>query len=401
MPASASSLSALLPASAVGRESLSAVESIRLVQALRVVPDPRRRRGRRHGLQSVLLLALQAVMAGASSWIAIAQWSKTAPQALGICGVSPSAATFRRVLAAVDRVLAAVDIVAVEAALTTWVTGRQAHAQALRPVGTAAEGRTVLAVDGKTLRGSVGLYGQPTKLVCVYDHAHRLVLTQHAVVAGDEITAFTVALSTLPFPANVLVTADALHCQRAHADFLAARGGHYLFTVKGNQPLLRQALMRLPWAQAPGCRRRGRGHGRTESRSIKVIDLDGTPAQTLFPHAHRAIKVVRRRRAGAGKPSVEIVYAITSLDYRAADPSLLAAWLQGHWAIENSVHHVRDVTQREDASRIRLGAGPQLMAALRNTAANIARLAGHTNIAAAQRDAAWSPTAISNAINTA
>ena len=394
MPASASSLSALLPASAVGREPLSAVESVRLVQALKAIPDPRHRRGRRHGLQSVLLLALQAVMAGASSWIAIAQWARTAPQALGVCGVSPSAATFRQVLAAVD-------IAAVEAALTTWVTGRRAHAQAQRPVSTAAQCRTVVAVDGKTLRGSVGSDGQPTKLVCVYDHAHRLVLTQTAVVAGDEIAAFTVALSTLPFPANALVTADALHCQRAHADFLAARGGHYLFTVKGNQPLLRQALMRLPWAHAPGTRRRGSGHGRTESRSIKVIDLDGTQTQALFPHARRAIKVVRRRRVGGRKPSVEVVYAITSLDYRAADPRLLAAWLQGHWAIENSVHHVRDVTQREDASRIRLGAGPQLMAALRNTAANIARLAGHTNIAAAQRDAAWSPTAITDALHAA
>src|SRR3954463_2337057 len=374
MPASASSLSALLPASPANLEPLSAAESIRLVQALKAVPDPRRRRGRRHGLQSVLLLALQAVIAGASSWIAIAQWAKTAPQALGICGASPSAAAFRRDLAAVD-------IATVEAALTTWVTGRQApaagdaplppggtgrqaHAAAQPPVRPAAEDRTVLAVDGKTLRGSIGLDGQPTKLMCVYDHAHRLVLTQTGGVAGDEITAFSAALAPLPFSTNVLVTADALHCQRAHADFLAARGGHYLFTVKGNQPHLRQALMRLPWAHAPGCRRRGRGHGRTESRSIKVIDLDGTPAQALFPHARRAIKVVRRRRIGAGKPSVEIVYAITSLDYRAADPRLLADWLQGHWAIENSVHHVRDVTQREDASRIRLGAGPQLMAAL-------------------------------------
>src|SRR3954467_7076090 len=286
MPASASSLSQLLPASAVVCGPLSAAESIRLVQALKAVSDPRSRRGRRHGLQSVLLLALQAVMAGASSWVAMAQWAATAPQALGVTGAPPSAATFRRVLAAVD-------IAAVEAALTTWVTGRQAHARAQRPVRPAAECRTVLAVDGKTLRGSVGLDGQPTKLMCVYDHAHRLVLTQTAVVAGDEISAFTVALSTLPFPANVLVTADALHCQRAHADFLAARGGHYLFTVKGNQPLLRQALMRLPWAQAPGCRRRGSGHGRTESRSIKVIDLAGSPEARLFPHGARAIKVAR------------------------------------------------------------------------------------------------------------
>src|SRR3954451_9450123 len=398
MPASASSPSELLPASAVVRRPLSAADSIGLVQALKTVPDPRHRRGRRHGLQSVLLLALQAVMAGASSLVAIAQWAAIAPQALGVAGASPSAATFRRVLAAVD-------ITAVEAALTTWVTGRQTRARVRQPAGaTAAQCRTVLAVDGKTLRGSRDADGPQTKLVCVYDCAQQLILTQSAVVAGDEITAFAVALTALtglPGLANVLVTADALHCQRAHADFLAARGGHYLFTVKGNQPLLRQALIRLPWAHAPGCRRRGSGHGRTESRSIKVIDLNGTPAQALFPHARRSIKVIRRRRVGAGKPSVEIVYAITSLDHHAADPPLLADWLQGHWAIENSVHHVRDVTQRADASRIRLGAGPQLMAALRNPAANIARLAGHTNIAAAQRDAAWSPTAITDALHAA
>src|SRR3954465_7264504 len=115
MPASASSLSALLPASAVVRGPLPAADSIRLVQALKTVPDPRSRRGRRHGLQSVLLLALEAVMAGASSWVAIAQWAAIAPQTLGVAGASPSAATFRRVLAAVD-------ITAVEAALTTWVT---------------------------------------------------------------------------------------------------------------------------------------------------------------------------------------------------------------------------------------------------------------------------------------
>src|SRR3954462_12224608 len=172
MPASASSLSELLPASAVVREPLSAADStIRLVQALKAIPDPRQRRGRRHGLQSVLLLALQAVMAGASSWVAIAQWAAVAPPTLGVAGASPSAATFRRVLAAVD-------ITAVEAALTTWVTGRQTHARAARPTGgTAAESRTVLAVDGKTLRGSTDADGQPTKLVCVYDHAHQLVLT--------------------------------------------------------------------------------------------------------------------------------------------------------------------------------------------------------------------------------
>jgi hypothetical protein len=85
-----------------------------------------------------------------------------------------------------------------------------------------------------------------------------------------------------------------------------------------------------------------------------------------------------------------VVYAVTSLDHRAADPQLLALWLQGHWAIENRVHRVRDVIQREDASGIRLGSGPQ-----------IARLGGQHSIAAEQRTAAWSPTAITAALNTA
>src|SRR3954453_13306492 len=180
MPASSSSLSVLAPVIGVGASPpvpLSAMESIRLVQALKAVPDPRRRRGRRHGLQSVLLLAVQAVMAGAGSWVAIAQWAATAPQAGGVCGAPPSASTFRRVLAAVD-------IAAVEAALTTWVTGRQGRARAQQPPGTTvAECRTVLAVDGKTLRGANDADGQQTKLVCVYDHAQRLVLTQSAVLA--------------------------------------------------------------------------------------------------------------------------------------------------------------------------------------------------------------------------
>jgi predicted transposase YbfD/YdcC len=399
VPATSSSPSALATALETAESPsvpLSAADSIRLLQALRSVPDPRRARGRRHGLQSVLLLALQAVMAGASSWVAIAQWAATAPQGLSICGSPPSASTFRRVLAAVD-------VTALEAALTRWVNGRRAVAARPggRPGQTRAEQRTVLAVDGKTLRGSRAPTGVQTKLVSVYDHASGLVLTQAAVADGDEIAAFTTALSCLSELAGCLITADALHCQRGHAEFLTARGGHYLFTVKANQPTLRRALRRLPWATAPGSRRRDRGHGRRESRSIKVVDLEGTGIAALFPAARRALKVVRRRTTADGRRSVETVYALTSLDYHAADPGLLAVWLRGHWQIENRVHHVRDVTQREDTSRIRTGSGPQVLAALRNTATNLARLTGHDNIAAAQRAAAWHPTAITDALNAA
>jgi predicted transposase YbfD/YdcC len=236
----------------------------------------------------------------------------------------------------------------------------------------------------------------------VYEHAFHLVLTQTTVAAGDEIAAFTTALATLGDLQGVVVTADALHCQREHAAWLYARGGHYLFTVKANQPTLRRALAALPWAQVSGSRRRQAGHGRAESRSVKVIDLDGHPAAALFPHAARAIKVVRRRREQRrGRTSTEIVYAVTSVTYRQADPGLLAAWIQGHWGIENRVHHVRDVTQGEDASRIRAGAGPEVMAVLRNTALNLHRLDGHSNIASAQRRAGWRATSAQATVTAA
>ena len=79
----------------------------------------------------------------------------------------------------------------------------------------------------------------------------------------------------------------------------------------------------------------------------------------------------------------EVVYAVTSLSVADAKPAQIAAWLRGHWAIENRLHWVRDVTYSEDHSQIRTEGGPQVMATLRNTGISILRLTGHTNIASA------------------
>jgi predicted transposase YbfD/YdcC len=400
VPAPSSSPCVLLDAvtdAGLPPEPLNAAESIGLLQALSGVPDPRKARGRRHGLQSVLLLAVGAVLAGARSYAAIAQWAGCAEQAVAVCGPTPHATTF-------GRVLAAVDPAALQRALTGWVMTRRADHRRQRDhdARPRAEDWTVLAVDGKTLRGARGEGGEQTKLVAVLDHDEHLALSQVEVLNGDELAAFVPVLQSIADLRGVVVTADALHCQRAHADYLHARGGHYLFTVKGNQPTLRRALAGLPWAQVPGQRERSGGHGRSESRSIKVIDLDGAPEAGLFPHGARAIKVVRRRRrAGQAKPSVETVYAITSLDHRDADPRLLAGWIRSHWTIENCLHWVRDVTEGEDHSSVRTGHGPQVMAALRNTAINVIRLRGGTNIAAAHRAFSYSPTDVLEALTAA
>lgn len=94
---------------------------------------------------------------------------------------------------------------------------------------------------------------------------------------------------------------------------------------------------------------------------------------------------VRRTRTVKGPKTTEVVYAICSLDMVAAPPASVAAWLQGHWSIENALHWVRDVVFDEDRHQLRIGSGPQAMATLRNTAINLLRLAGHTRIASALR----------------
>jgi predicted transposase YbfD/YdcC len=315
---------------------LSAAQSIRLLQVLSTVPDPRRRRGRRYSLQSILLIAVSAVLAGARSYAAIGDWAAVTRPAVGVCGRPPHAATIRRVLLAVDPV-------AVQAALTAWTLAhRDAAAGAAKQASLPRnEQRQVLAIDGKNLRGGRQRNGQQTKLVSVIDHAHRLVLTQTEVCDGNEIAAFITALDTLPQLRGCLITADALHTQRGHADYLTSRGAHYLLTVKDNQPTLHRALAALPWRAAPRGREPGspRGHGRIEFRTATVIDLAGTGVEELFPGGARAMKIVRRRiDTATGVASTETVYAITSLGHRYADAVLLATWLRGHWQIENTLH---------------------------------------------------------------
>ena len=93
---------------------------------------------------------------------------------------------------------------------------------------------------------------------------------------------------------DVLVTADAMHTQHRHATYLTSRGAHYLLTVKRNQPTLHRQLRDLPWARVPVADRTPhKGHGRIESRTVKLVAVS---AGIGFPHARLAAQVIRRRR---------------------------------------------------------------------------------------------------------
>ena len=343
-----------------------------LLAALQQVPDPRKPRGLRHGLPVILSIAVCAVIAGARSFVAIAEWaaqaSPIAVAKLGVTGEVPSESTIRRTINKIDA--NGLDVV-----VGAWA--------ALR--ATTSEKFRVIAVDGKSLRGSATAGGRCRHLLSALTHTGGMVLGQLDVaLKTNEIPMFSTLLDNIEL-LGALVTADAMHCQKDHAKYLVEqRGAHYLLTVKNNQPKLRKQLAQLPWGDVPVTHtQQDRRHGRVEKRTLKVVTVaDGI----MFPHAAQAIQVTRKvRKRNSRKWRTETVYAVTDLTADQARPDQLATWLRGHWCIENRLHWVRDVTFGEDLSQVRTGNGPQVMATLRNLAISLLRLTGATNIAKALR----------------
>jgi predicted transposase YbfD/YdcC len=226
-------------------------------------------------------------------------------------------------------------------------------------------------------------------LLAAMNHASRAVLAQRQVGgAPEEVCAFQPLLAPLDL-AGVVVTADALQTHPDAAEFLVAtKGAHYLFQVKANQPTLLDRCRRLPWHRIPELdRTRDRGHGRIELRTLKAV----TVHHFGFPHAAQVLQVTRKtRQLRTRRWRTVTVYAITSLTAQQASPARLTDLLRGHWAIE-ALHHVRDTTFAEDGSRVRTGAAPNVMAALRNLVIGVLSRAGPVNVAAALRRHARDP----------
>ena len=160
-------------------------------------------------------------------------------------------------------------------------------------------------------------------------------------------------------------------------------------------PTLYRQLKKLPWASIPAFSSVTRDHGRRARRTVKAALA---PAWIEFAGAAQVAQV-RRTVTKKGKKTVEVVYLITSA--RDASPATLAAWIRGHWEIENKLHWVRDVTYQEDKSLVRTASAPRVMASLRNLAIGLLRLDGHSNIAAANRHHARDPQRTLRLLQTA
>jgi predicted transposase YbfD/YdcC len=216
------------------------------------------------------MTAVAAVLA--RSFMTVSEWVADAPpQVLAALGVRfdpltrqfqpPGEATIRRVLETVDA--AALDT-AVGSWLAVWV---QAGGQGQGP------GAPGSAVDGKSVRGTrhASRDGKAVHLLAALDQQAGAGLAQAAVDGKtNEITRFAPLLAPLAL-AGCVVTADALHTQREHAQFLVTKkDAHYILVVKKNQPTLHAQIKNLPWRQVPAAvRQHDGGHGREERRTCR------------------------------------------------------------------------------------------------------------------------------------
>jgi predicted transposase YbfD/YdcC len=364
--------------------------NVSLKEALAEISDFRHAQGRRYELLSILLLACVAMLCGARSESAVAEWgSNYGTKWLRRLGIkrqtSPSQPTLHRVFKQLDAV-------AVERAITTWAASVLGEPVPL-------EGA---AIDGKALRGAIKQGAHNAYLLSAVSHRLSTVLAQVAVAdRTNEIGQIDDLLEELTLT-GLVVTADAMHTQVATAETIIEAGGDYLMVVKENQPTLKREIELVfnttPLASTIVQASSTTTHGsRIETRTIAVSDV--MCGLSDWPGLHQVMKLERMViNKTTGEVRDETVYGVTSLSPQRATPAQLNELWRKHWTIENKLHWVRDVTFDEDRSQVRSGNAPQVMAAFRNVAISALRLRKVTNIAAALRRYAAQPALAFTAI---
>jgi predicted transposase YbfD/YdcC len=329
---------------------------------MRVVPDHRIAGMVTYPLDEILLATLAGVVCGADDWEGVEEvatgglnWLRGfLPFANGI----PTAQTLRKVF----RLL---DAQALERGFAAWAASMRAAA------------RAVIAIDGKTLRGSkTSSDGKGAlHLVSAYATEAGLVLAQCAVDGkSNEITAIPELLDMLNLK-GAIVSIDAMGTQKEIVQRIVDKGADYVLALKGNQPSLHEdaALFFADPACAATCARSAEtdaGHGRIEERSCRAAEAGWLAARHPGWKGLRSLAAVTARRVDkkTGGESLETRFYIASLE---PDPKAILAAVRAHWGIENNLHWTMDVTFDEDRCRTRKDASPLNFAIIRHTAYNI------------------------------
>lgn len=327
--------------------------------------DPRTGPAQQHDLLDILLIGVCATLCGADGFTDMAlfgrckaDWFKTW---LALPNGIPSHDTFNRVFGLIDP--------------TKFMDCFLAWTQSLREL-IAGE---LVAVDGKTLRGSRTRGRGPIHLVNVWAASNRLILGQLKVADhSNEITALPPLLRVLELTGCV-VTVDALGCQKDVAKEIHEADADYVLALKGNQGTLHAEIKAfLDDAQTRGwvgvahqvVQTVEKDHGRLETRRSWITEQIGWLADRDDWDALRSIGMVEAVREVNGQSTTQRRYYLSSLP---AEAARFAAAVRGHWEIENCVHWVLDVQLGEDRCAVRHPHAAQNLAALRALSLNLLR----------------------------
>ena len=339
--------------------------SARIQEHFADLTDPRRRQVV-YPLLNIVTIAVCAVIAGADDFVSIAAWAHEKrdwlAKILDLRSGIPSHDRF-------NAVLGALKPAEFEKCLLSWIT-------ALHEVTTGQ----VVAIDGKTLRGSFDKASGKSAIhmVSAWATANQLTLGQVVVDAkSNEITAIPKLLELLEISGS-LVTIDAMGCQTAIAEAIVTGGADYVLAVKENQPTLHAGIEAFfldhlddDFARVKVSRHETieHAHGRDEHRTYYVCDVaDDLPDRGRWEGLKR-IGIAISDTARDGKSSDDVRYYILSKQISARS---FGAAVRGHWGIENRLHWQLDVTFGEDHCRTRKGHADANFSILRRTAPGLA-----------------------------
>jgi predicted transposase YbfD/YdcC len=315
--------------------------------------DPRSEINRKHPLVSVVVIAVMAVLAGASGPTAIAKWATIKAEfllrVLELPNGIPCKDVFRRVLMALQPG-------AFQSCFVNWLQWLRAEAAEATGID-----QPVLAIDGKTLRRSHDRRKALGALHSVSIWASEFGLSLGQVACeekSNEITAIPELLRLVDIK-GAIITIDAMGTQKAIAEQIVDSGADYVLALKGNQGTLHDAVIDYvdkqsqdDFAKAKARRHSTQetGHGRKETRSYIQMPVPDTLRELELWKGLQSIGVVTSVCVRDGKEMIETRYYISSLPVRVKQ---FAHAVRSHWGIENSCHWSLDVTYREDESRIR------------------------------------------------
>ncbi len=326
------------------------------------VNDPRKSNATRHELQEMLMIGLLCVLCGGEGCCDMALFGRSKERFLRrfmtLAHGIPSHDAFSDLFNALD-------------------PANFQQAMLRLAEGFARELGGVIAIDGKCLRRSFDRASgtSPLHLVQAFATQARLVLGQIAVdEKSNEISAMPALLELLDLDGRI-VTADAMHTQRGTAGAIRAQGGDYVLALKGNQGTLHEDVKLF--LDDPGCEESlltfqsvDDGHGRIETRAAAIsTDIGWLQERHSWPGLKAIGKVTAMREIDA-RQTARTRYYLLSLPL---EPERFLHVTRAHWAIENELHWVLDVTMNEDQARNRAENGPENLAILRRMALNLAR----------------------------